>query len=139
MAWDPLKDSGLFPNAAGFYEYTVPARKRVLFDFSMLNGTWWENAIVIYSRETLEPIVERGNYARNLEDWISDNSSSDNPLDYLITAWHKNSPPRSREPWHQSNTNKVEQGDNLVITGWSDTNGRSPFTANIWVRIIILD
>jgi|688.fasta_scaffold217054_3 hypothetical protein len=140
MAWDPLKESGLTPSAPGFFTYSVPPRKRVKLDFSVLPGTWWENALVVYSRETLEPLLERGNYARVLDDFISDNSANDNPLELLFTAWHKNSPPKASVAWGSSTRNKVATGDSLTIIGWHDNNDPThPFAANITVRIIDLD
>jgi hypothetical protein len=140
MTWDPLQESGLLPDSPGFLTYSVPPGKRVRIDFSVLPGTWYENAVVIYSRETLEPLIERGNYARNLDDYISDNSANGNPLDLLLTAWHKNSPPRANVPWGPSTRNAIATGDNLRIIGWKDNNDPNvPFTANITVRIIDLE
>jgi hypothetical protein len=140
MVWNPLKDSGLTPDSSGFYTYTVPATTRVSLDFSVLDGTYWENAVVVYSRQTLEPIIERGNYDRSLDQFISDNSASGSPLDLLFTAWHKNSPPDSDEPWSPSTRMKADAAANVKILGWHDNNDPTDsFASNITVRIIVLD
>jgi hypothetical protein len=65
-------------------------------------------------------MTERGNYNRSQEEYVTDNSGSDEPLTILVTAWHKPSPPKASVPWIQSMKFKISEGDNIIIIGFND-------------------
>ena len=103
---------------AGTHTITVLPTQRLILRFSV--NAWWENAILIYSKQTLQLLAERGNYSRSLTDYITDNSANPEPLEILVTAWHKTSPPKASNPWIQSTRFKVTEGDHILIVGFND-------------------
>jgi hypothetical protein len=111
----------------GTHTILVPPTQRILLRFSF--SAWWENAILLYSKQTLQLLAERGNYNRSRDDYITDNSGSDEPLELLVTAWHKKSPPKASASWHQSKRFKLSEGDHILIIGFND-DGQNHFYEN---------
>lgn len=62
---------------------------------------------------------KKRNYARSNPDYVTDNSGNAEPLEILVTEWHKH-PPKASEPWRQSKRLRVTEGDHLVIVGFND-------------------
>jgi hypothetical protein len=119
----------------GSHTITVPPRQRLLLRFSF--SARWENAIIVYSKQTLEQLAERGNYNRSLEDFITDNSGSEEPLEILITAWHKTSTPDAKVPWIQSKEFKVSNKGNATTIGFND-GGQDFSFENAMVTVVAL-
>ena len=96
--WGPDGTLGLDEGQA--YEFKVPARCRATLQFSA--DAWWENVCIIYpSRPRLpQKYCERGNHFRSLANWVAPVREEDTY--YVITGWHKDSPPRAGIAWHQS-------------------------------------
>lgn len=117
--------------------YTVWVRPggRLRFRFSF--EAYHENATLIYTEDTLEKVAERGNYFRSDDDWeLQNNSGAD--AGFVITGWHKNSPPSSEYvPWYQSRIKVFVQSDKVVSVGFEDIPTDADFndavvTVNIW-------
>jgi hypothetical protein len=81
----------------------------------------WENAICIYLRDKPdEKIAEKGNYGRQLSDWNTPTNNTRSTVTYLITGWHKNTPPNGNQPWHQSAQKIVIQTPDMKVIGFED-------------------
>jgi hypothetical protein len=74
-------------------------------------GGWglYENAVIVYLEDTLFPVVERGNYNRSSEVWISDPILEEGET-YLISGWSKESRPDGGKPWRQNTVIIVPEG-----------------------------
>ena len=109
--WGPDGTLGL--DEGQVYEFKVPARTRATLRFSV--DAWWENACIIYPshpRES-ENYCERGNYARAQNNWVA--PVRDDDTYYMITGWHKDSPPRASVPWHQSKILVNEENNSEIF------------------------
>ena len=97
--WGP--DGTLSLDESQIYEVKVPANHRAIFQFSA--DAWWENACIIYPSRPRQPqkYAERGNYTRRLDNWTAPVIDTEDKY-YIITGWHKDSPPNASKPWHQS-------------------------------------
>ncbi|WP_459500653.1 hypothetical protein [Bacillus sp. C1] len=86
---------------------------------SKIDGQW-EQAICIYSMFSGAKVSEFGNYSRkhNTELVIKNNSSE--IISYLLTGWHKQSPPGSGIIWEQ--TGKI--GTKHTIVNSQDPNSQ---------------
>lgn len=96
----------------------VPANCRAEFQFSC--ESWYENAIIIYANNPLDPQVysARGNYARTLSDWIA--PITPQSATYLVTGWHKNGPPQHDMQWEQSPLVIKSRSDTYIEVGFED-------------------
>lgn len=96
--WGP--DRSLALDSGKVHVVTVPANHRAEFQFSC--NAWYENAAIIYADDPTDPQVlcERGNYSRSLSDWNAPIVGIE--AKYMITGWHKDSPPNHRNAWIQS-------------------------------------
>jgi hypothetical protein len=87
------------------YLIEVPVGYGLSVDSS--NHGEWECVSCIYSLQSGAKIWETGNYERAPLDgvtytvWGVSNYSHDT-MSFLITAWHKKSPPNENEVWHQT-------------------------------------
>lgn len=107
--WGP--DGTLSLNENEVYEIKIPKNHRAVFRFSA--DAWWENACIIYPSQPRESeaYAIRGNYGRHLSDWQAPVSSSREQY-FIITGWHKDSPPKASKPWHQSKIRIDEESTN---------------------------
>lgn len=97
----------------------VPQGGRIVIDFS--SQAAWENAICIYQLHTGDDkIAERGNHGRSLSRWVSEPNQGLATVTYLISGWHKNTPPNAGAPWHQSRGKIVLQTGSDVVFGFED-------------------
>lgn len=79
-----------------------PGHKGIIRVGSQGDDPEWEQAICIYSMHSGAKVWECGNYNRYIVHSWSMLNSTPHILSYLITAWHKNSPPNPNEAWHQT-------------------------------------
>jgi hypothetical protein len=98
MAFGP--DNNLPMNYNQTISIIVPPKHQAHMLFS--TDAAWENAICIYLGDTQEKVSERGNYGRKLNDWSTPINNTSHPIRYVISGWHKNTPPNGGQPWHQS-------------------------------------
>jgi hypothetical protein len=124
-------DNSLSINFSGTHIIKVPAGDRLLFRFGF--SAEWENSIIVYSKQTLERLVARNNYFGGTDEYITDNSGNPNILEIIVTAWHKKSRPKGKEPWHQSMRFKVQKVDDITIVGFSDAGGDFFHNAEVFV------
>lgn len=101
-------------NFAWAEQFDVPAGKRAICRFSF--NAWFENAVMIYDvDQDYQLIAERGNYSRHAEEIELRNHAR-----YIITGWHKNSPPQARSPWYQSPKRVFVRNDRDLVAGFED-------------------
>ncbi|MEB7455148.1 hypothetical protein [Lysinibacillus sphaericus] len=91
---------------------------KVIYRFSF--DAWFENAVIIYDMEFLDPLAERGNYSRTMDDFEFKNDSNKH-VEHIITGWHKGSPPKASKPWYHSPKLVFPmQTEKVVMVGFSD-------------------
>jgi hypothetical protein len=95
--------------------------QRVVYRFSV--AAQFENAVIIYSMPDLKLLAERGNYSRSLVNFEFTNKKP-HAVEHLITAWHKASPPRAREPWQHSPSFDHIGTPQVEIVGFADDQRR---------------
>lgn len=114
--WGP--DRNLSLDEGKYHVVIVPANHRAEFHFSC--HAWYENAAIIYAHDPTDPQVfaERGNYSRSLLDWHA--PIVPHEAHYMITGWHKPSPPNHRNPWVQSPRLVLQDSPRYVEVGFED-------------------
>jgi hypothetical protein len=97
----------------------VPAggRARFRFSFSAFN----ENASLIYTEDTLDPVVYRNNLYTRTEDWETTNHER-HPKGFVMTGWHKNERYAEYEPtpWYQSRAKVFFSDATKASVGFED-------------------
>lgn len=119
--WPPENDS---PGVV-FYLDVLPGRN---YRATFVSEALWENALVIWHLTSVgwRQIDERGNYRRSTED-LDLPVDRDTPQRYAFVAWHKESRPDPRRPWHQSFRMRIQQdGHPNWEIGWRDASPPDP-------------
>jgi hypothetical protein len=125
--YDDTKREAMFRSASNFgpernaplnfawsERFEVPPGKRAICRFSF--NAWFENAIMLYDvSNDYQLIAERGNYSRP-----QDEVELRQPGIYIITGWHKNSPPRASSPWFQSPKRVFVSNPRDLVVGFED-------------------
>lgn len=112
-------DNNLEMDFTRTYALVVPPQQRAIIDFS--SQAAWENAVCIYQLGQADnKIAERGNYSRTLARWDSGVNTGLGNITFLISGWHKNSPPAGNKPWYQSPGKVVLQTALDVVFGFED-------------------
>jgi hypothetical protein len=97
----------------------VPHGKEVHMEFSF--NAYWENAVCVYELPALTKVAERGNYGRSSQRWTTPKNTQASFAKYLVTGWHKNSPPDGGQPWHQSPGRVQVEQSTLRVIGFEDS------------------
>ena len=112
-----------------YYACRFVLKKEKKANFEFICPAHLENTIDIYSSETLEPTVERGNYSRSCDPY--EQGPYDEDRGYYITGWHKRSevPPDPHIDWTQSTCRVFARTEEVVRVGFEDIPGNHNYGA----------
>lgn len=112
-------------DSAHAFRVALPPKGRLHFRFNF--NAHNENAVIIYTADTLEWVTTRGNYHRYDWDFILPGANLGVDEHFLITGWHKDGPPDGGKPWFQSRMKIFFDTSTVASVGFEDEGGDADF------------
>lgn len=96
-------DNSLDLDISKSFMVDIPSGYKGIF-YSQIDGDEpeWQQAICVYSMFSGAKVLEFGNYSRRNQTAVEIVNKSNQIYSYLITGWHKSSPPRAEVSWEQT-------------------------------------
>lgn|GEM_PF-1506676 len=135
MPYGPDNKNQLFDNQIAWIK--VPPGCRAEFSFS--SNAAWENAVCIYSQNSVDKLVEKGNsHGRNLNEYATPENNTHQDTLYRVTGWHKEGSDEPRYPWIQSGFRTLinENNARVLTYGFEDSGGSDYDDMIVSVKIV---